>query len=76
VLRFHVSKKPEPVIEFVRADAEHVVAKLLGFLTEEHGLLALGLLAQSEQVTAVDDEDVVGSITNGLVKGGPPGQPA
>ena len=24
----------------------------------------------------VDDEDVVGSVTNGLVKGGPPGQPA
>jgi hypothetical protein len=73
---FHVPQELEPVVEFVRADTEHVVAELLGFGAEEFRLLALGLLAQAEEVPAIDDENVVGGVTDGLVQGGPPGQPA
>jgi hypothetical protein len=76
MLRLHLAEKLEPVVQVVRTDAEDVVAELRRFLAKELGLLALGLPAVTEEVSPVDGKYVVRGITNRLVKGGPPGQPA
>jgi hypothetical protein len=76
VLPFHPTQKLQTVVQIRSANAEDVVAELLGFRAEELGLTEFGFLPVAEEIPGIERDDVIGCFMDSFEKGGPPGQPA